>query len=97
MNGGKFDGGLLTDAEKNIDSFYQRLFKFVHGSDAVQHGAFFDLQYAQEASYDAKHLYAYVRYTAKEKLLIVTNFDANHGHEFNIQIPTLAVDMMRVK
>lgn len=97
MNGGKFDGGLLTDAEKNIDSFYQRLFKFVHGSDAVQHGAFFDLQYAQEASYDAKHLYAYVRYTSKEKLLIVTNFDANHGHEFNIQIPTLAVDMMQVK
>ena len=97
MNGGKFDGALLTPAEKEIDQFYQQLFKFVHTSDAVQYGAFFDLQYAQDASYDAKKLYAYLRYTDSEKLLIVTNFDSKHGHEVNLQIPTLALDMMHVK
>ena len=97
MNGGKFDGGLLSESEKEIDQFYQQLFKKVHSSEAIQQGAFFDLQYAQDSSYDAKHLYSYLRYTATEKLLIVTNFDAKQGHEFNIQIPTLAVDMMQVK
>jgi hypothetical protein len=54
MNGGKFDGGLLTSAEKEIDQFYQQLLKKVHSSDAIQSGAFFDLQYAQDSSYDAK-------------------------------------------
>ncbi len=97
MNGGKFDGGLLSEAEKEIDQFYQQLFKLVHSSDAIQQGAFFDLQYAQDAAYDAKHVYSFLRYTANEKLLIVTNFDAKQGHEFTIQLPQLALDMMQVK
>jgi glycosidase len=97
MNGGKFDGGLLSAAEKEIDQFYQQLFKLVHTSDAIQQGAFFDLQYAQDAGYDAKLVYSFLRYTAKEKLLIVTNFDAKQGHEFTIQLPQLALDMMQVK
>ncbi len=97
MNGGKFDGGLLTAAEKEIDQFYQKLFKKVHGSEAIQWGAFFDLQYAQDASYEKNKLYSYLRYTANEKLLIVTNFDAKQGYEFNLQIPTLALDMMQLK
>jgi glycosidase len=97
MNGGKFDGGLLSAAEKEIDQFYQQLFKLVHTSDAIQQGAFFDLQYAQDATYDAKNLYSFLRYTAKEKLLIVTNFDSKQGHEFTIQLPQLALDMMQVK
>ena len=97
MNGGKFDGGLLSAAEKEIDQFYQQLFKLVHTSDAIQQGSFFDLQYVQDAAYDAKHLYSFLRYNAKEKLLIVTNFDAKQGHEFTIQLPQLALDMMQVK
>jgi hypothetical protein len=97
MNGGKFDGGLLTSSEKEIDQFYQQLFKKVHSSEAIQQGAFFDLQYAQDSNYDAKKLYAYLRYTSNEKLLIVTNFDAKQGHDINLQIPALALDMMQVK
>lgn len=97
MNGGKFDGGLLSASEKEIDQFYHQLFKLVHTSDAIQQGAFFDLQYAQDATYDVKHVYSFLRYTAKEKLLIVTNFDARQGHEFTIQLPQLALDMMQVK
>jgi glycosidase len=97
MNNGKFDGGLLTDSEKEIDQFYQKLFKKVHGSEAIQLGAFFDLQYAQDSSYEKNKLYSYLRYTANEKLLIVTNFDSKQGHEFNLQIPALALDMMQVK
>jgi glycosidase len=97
MNGGKFDGGLLSASEKEIDQFYQQLFKQVHSSEAIKQGAFFDLQYAQDATYDAKHVYSFLRYSAKEKLLIVTNFDAKQGHEFTIQLPQLALDMMQVK
>lgn len=97
MNGGKFDGGLLSTSEKEIDQFYQQLFKLVHTSEAIQQGAFFDLQYAQDASYDSKHVYSFLRYTSNEKLVIVTNFDAKQGHEFTIQIPNLALDMMQVK
>ncbi|MEN9729815.1 MAG: Neopullulanase [Bacteroidota bacterium] len=97
MNGGKFDGGLLTESEKEIDQFYQQLFKKVHSSEAIQQGAFFDLQYAQLDNYPSKKVYAFLRYTGKDRLLIISNFDANHAQTFDIQIPQLAKDMMGIK
>jgi glycosidase len=97
MNGGKFDGGQLTGDEKLIDAFYQDLFKRISTSEAISKGAFFDLQYAQLDSYPSKKVYAFLRYTGKDRLLIISNFDANHVQTFDIQIPQLAKDMMGIK
>jgi glycosidase len=97
MNGGKFDGGQLTGDEKLIDAFYKDLFKRISTSEAISKGAFFDLQYAQLDSYPSKKVYAFLRYTGKDRLLIISNFDANHVQTFDIQIPQLAKDMMGIK
>jgi glycosidase len=97
MNGGKFDGGQLTGDEKLIDAFYQDLFKRISTSEAISKGAFFDLQYAQLDNYPSKKVYAFLRYTGKDRLLIISNFDANHAQTFDIQIPQLAKDMMGIK
>jgi glycosidase len=97
MNGGKFDGGQLTGDEKLIDAFYQDLFKRISTSEAISNGAFFDLQYAQLDNYPSKKVYAFLRYTGKDRLLIISNFDANHAQTFDIQIPQLAKDMMGIK
>ena len=96
LNGGKFDGGKLTAAEKEIDTFYTSLIAWINSSEVIQQGKFFDLQYAQNASYPKDKVYAYLRYTAKGRNLIICNFDSIN-HDFTIEIPTLALDMMGVK
>ena len=97
MNGGKFDGGSLTSDEKKIDAFYQDLFKRVSSSAPITQGAFFDLQYAQNENYPGKKVYSFLRYTDKERLLVICNFDAQQGQLFNVVIPDLAKEMMGVK
>jgi len=96
LNGGKFDGGKLTKEEKAIDSFYSDLLSWINASEVIQKGKFFDLQYAQNASYPKDKVYAYLRYTEKERNLIVCNFDSEN-QDFSVEIPTLALDMMGIK
>ena len=96
LNGGKFDGGKLTAAEKEIDSFYSELLAWINSSEVIQKGKFFDLQYAQNTAYPKDKVYAYLRYTDKGRNLIICNFDSVN-HDFNIEIPTLAMDMMGIK
>jgi hypothetical protein len=62
----------------------------------IQLGKFFDLQYAQNAGYPKDKLYSYLRYTEKDRNLIICNFDSV-DHSFAVEIPTLALDMMGVK
>ena len=96
LNGGKFDGGKLTADEKVIDSFYTDLLAWINSSEVIQHGKFFDLQYAQNSSYPKDKVYSYLRYTQKGRNLIICNFDSIN-HDFTIEIPSLALDMMGVK
>ncbi len=96
LNGGKFDGGKLTADEKVIDSFYTDLLAWVNSSCVIQLGKFFDLQYAQNAGYPKDKVYSYLRYTEKDRNLIICNFDSV-DHSFAVEIPTLALDMMGVK
>jgi glycosidase len=96
VNGGKFDGGKLTAEEKVIDFFYTDLLAWVNSSCVIQLGKFFDLQYAQNAGYPKDKVYSYLRYTEKDRNLIICNFDSV-DHSFAVEIPTLALDMMGVK
>lgn len=96
VNGGKFDGGKLTADEKVIDSFYTDLLAWINSSEVIRKGKFFDLQYAQNAGYPTDKVYSYLRYTQKDRNLIICNFDSV-DHSFAVEIPTLALDMMGVK
>ena len=97
LNAGKFDGGQLTAEEKELDTFYVDLMRWIQQSNPIRQGKFFDLQYAQDSNYPAQKVYSYLRYTEKEALLVLTNFDANHSQEFEIEIPELAWNMMNRK
>lgn len=97
MNDGKFDGAALTVEEKQIDAFYQDLFKRVVQSDAISKGSFFDLQYAQSSRYPSNKVFSFLRYTSNDRLLIICNFDALISHRFELVIPDLAKEMMNVK
>ena len=98
LNGGRYDGQGLTDDQSRLKSFYQRLNYLVNGSDAIQSGFFYDLQYSndngQSAGYDAHQIFSYLRFSNRQKLLIVCNFSRYNTYETTVQIPRHAFGMM---
>lgn len=98
INKGRYDGLGLSDEQQRLRSFYQQLNYLVNGSDAIQNGYFYDLQYAndngQSPGYDAQRLYSYLRHTDRQKLLIVCNFSINTTYETTIRIPGHAFEVM---
>ena len=94
LNYGAFNHELLTGQEKDLDLFYQHLFKFVKDSKVVQIGQFFDLQYVQRENYPSKYVYSYLRYSHDEQLLFVNNFHSSETFPLEIIIPHLAFELM---
>ena len=88
MNGGKFDGGLLSENEKNLRDFYKRLLNFSIGSSALmgKYQQLHDFNLENNDNYDAG-LYSFARWSAEEKLLIVVNFNQNKTVKSSINIP----------
>ncbi|GAB3994989.1 alpha-amylase family glycosyl hydrolase [Spirosoma daeguense] len=101
INEGRFDGAELTDEQRSLRSFYQQLNHLVNGSDAIQNGYFYDLQYVndngQSAGYDAHQIYSYLRFTDRQKLLIVCNFSNQYTYDTTIHIPSGAFDAMQLE
>jgi glycosidase len=98
MNGGKFDGGKLTPQEKELRDFYKRLLNFTIKSEALM-GDFESIHEANlevDLGYDFG-LYSFVRWTEKEKLVIVTNFNQNTAVNCEVLVPAEIVKRMNLK
>ena len=98
MNGGKFDGGQLSDSEKELRDFYKRLLNFSLKSDALM-GKFQEIQTLnrnETVGYDAG-IYAYVRWSAKEKLIIVVNFSWLKTSDFQLKVPEDVIKTWNIK
>lgn len=89
MNGGKFDGGGLDEPQKELLYFYSTLLNLCTQNEAITQGNLYDLQAGNGINYDAHKVYAFLRFTEKQKLLIVVNFD-DHAQpkDINLQIPS---------
>lgn len=99
INEGRYDGGGLTPEQRQLRGFYQQLNHLVNGSNAIQAGGFYDLQWANEHNwgYNNQRLYSYLRYTDRQKLLIICNFDKETTYETVVKVPdhawqTMALD-----
>lgn len=97
MNDGKFDGGKLSDSEKQLRDFYKRLLNFTIKSDALM-GSFEEIQLVnrQNPNYDAL-LYSYVRWSEKQKLVIIANFSSEKESEFDLKIPSSLILKWKLK
>jgi glycosidase len=98
MNGGKFDGGLLSQSEKDLRDFYKRLLNFTVKSDALM-GKFQEIQTLNRASthgYDPG-IYAYVRWSEQEKLIVVANFSWVSTSHFELKIPSDVIEKWHLK
>lgn len=100
VNDHKYDGGKMTPDQKKIRKFYADLLKFVNSSDAVQNGQFFDLQYVnnggQSPHYNDLKIFSYLRFTEKQKLLFICNFDLENSYSTAVNIPKGAWEMMQL-
>jgi glycosidase len=88
LNQGKFDGAKLSKDQKSLRDFYARLLNLTSSSEALRKGRFYELQDANNLGkeYNQRHLYAYLRYTATQQLLVVVNFSADKTYR-----PTLTI------
>ncbi|HEX8357503.1 MAG TPA: alpha-amylase family protein [Segetibacter sp.] len=98
MNEGKFDGGQLTPNEKSLRGFYTRLLNFTINSSALT-GAFAGLH-----EWNRKHatgyndkLYAFVRWTEKQKLVVFCNFSNSGSFNGDLEIPAEIIRSWNLK
>jgi len=84
MNGGLFDGHKLNAAQQKLRAYYQQLLKVTTQSDAVLNGEFYEVPQSGNMN---NRMYAFIRYSGKQRLLVVVNFDRNQTLEANIEIP----------
>jgi len=98
MNGGKFDGGQLSQDEKDLRDFYKRLLNFSISSSALM-GNFQEIQTANRnitPGYDIA-IYAYTRWSDTQKLIIVTNFYSLASSNFELRIPADIIQKWKLK
>ena len=95
MNDGAFDGGKLSDDQKLLRDTYQNILDLSQ-EPAVTAGEFYDLHfYNRTENFEgySNQVYAYLRYTEDQNLLIITNFSPE-TQAVNIKIPEDALQKM---
>ncbi|WP_299012790.1 alpha-amylase family protein [uncultured Photobacterium sp.] len=93
MNDGKFDGGLLTEQERALRDFYQRLLNFLLTSSAMT-GKYLEIHLYNRAHSEHynESLFCFSRFDEQQKLLIVVNFaDVNQGM-VKVKLPAALLD-----
>jgi hypothetical protein len=98
VNDGEFDGGQLSQEEKELRDFYKRLLNFTLNSKALTG------TYREIHSYNRKHtqwyndrVFSYVRWKEDERLLVVVNFDSADTFGFSLRIQEEIIGMWGLK
>lgn len=75
-NGGKYDGGKLTEKQKQLRQQYATILNIAKNEPAINQGAFFDLMYTNEKNrfFNNRNQYAFLRKHKNEVILVVANF-----------------------
>ena len=88
LNNGKMDGGQLSDSEKNLRNFYSKLLNTVHQKKAIRNGKFWEVMLANQNDQSGfnERIYAYVRFTDKQRILVITNFNRDE-RKLQVKLP----------
>jgi glycosidase len=94
VNGGKYDGGLLSDEQKQLRQFYGDILNFAKSNRAISAGDYFDLtkHNVSEKNID-EEIVTFVRSSGEERLIVVAGFNLKVKH-VKIQIPQDVVARM---
>lgn len=96
-NDHRYDGGRLSEEQRQLRQFYRCLLNLSQ-EEAIAQGHFYDLHPHNRTYSDGytDQVYAFLRFTDQQKLLIVTNLDSRHAHRFSLKIPRTALQAMNV-
>lgn len=87
VNGGKYDGGLLTDEQKQLRQFYADILMFARDNKAIVQGSYHDLTaHNTQAGNISGNISAFVRHFEDENIVVVASF-ADRTEHVKIQIP----------
>jgi glycosidase len=98
LNNKKFDGRQLSESEKKLREFYKRLLNFTIRSSALM-GSYQEIHYfnrEQTENYDQR-VFSFVRWSAEEKLIVVSNFDTDESHDFELKVPETIISEWGLK
>ncbi|MET1258897.1 alpha-amylase family glycosyl hydrolase [Flagellimonas sp. DF-77] len=98
MNDKKFDGGQLTSEERELRDFYQRLLNFTINSSALM-GPYQEIHYNNKEhtqGYDHR-VFAFVRWSEEERLIIVSNFDSERSYSLDLKLPETVVSAWKLQ
>jgi glycosidase len=98
MNGGKFDGGQLSESEKSLREFYQRLLNFVNSAPAL--GSYYQEIHSynrEKTEWYNDRVFSFVRWNRNQKLIIISNFDANESYGFDLALPNTIIENWGLK
>jgi len=94
MNDGKFDGGQLSDEQKQLRRFYGELLTLASESKAISQGQYIDITaHNIEAGYFTPQVHAFLRFFEDERLLIINSFNEKTV-SVKVQIPREAFTQM---
>ncbi len=87
MNGGKFDGALLSMEQKQLRQFYVDLLTLAGKNPAIVSGDYIDITdfNISKSNIDDK-VHVFIRHSGEEKLLIVTSYN-DKDKQVRIQLP----------
>lgn len=90
MNKGRFDGGMLNGDQKRLRDTYARLLVLSRENTAIARGDLYDLGpfniQAKASGYDDK-VYAFLRFSGEERVLVIANFDKEKAKDVMLHIP----------
>jgi glycosidase len=97
LNNGLFDGGQLSTDQKKLRNFYSTLLNNVHNNEALRAGEFYELMLANEhqAGFD-QHLYLFLRYTDKQRILVIANFNRSE-RSMKVKLPDDLLKQLNLK
>ena len=96
MNGGKFDGGGFDDAQRKLFNYYRNLLHFKQEHSSISEGKFYDLMWCNPwyMNFDPQFVYAFLRFSDTERLLVVVNFHRSESRDVEVKIPHDALALM---
>ena len=98
VNNKKFNGGQSTNEEKALRDFYKRLLNFTINSSALV-GNYQDI-HAHNRHYTEWYndkVLSFVRWSDDEKLIIITNFNAENIYGFELGLPQDIIEKWHLK
>jgi glycosidase len=93
MNKGSFDTNMMDFDQKRLFDFYRNILHLRLENEAFSTGAFYDLMWANPwyTEFDPRFVYAFLRYTEDQRILVLVNFHGNENRRLRVNIPEDAI------